>query len=114
MKGTQVNQTGQYYRFFFVKDEGFREVVAESGLLRGRSVEGMSYDDMVSALDPADDIGELLFDERAAKSPVFSEAKGWWLEEYILKPFLPKEIAKLVIVEWKPESYIEGRDIDGS
>ncbi len=87
-------------------------MVAESGLLRGRNVKGMSYDELVAALDPTDDIGELLFDERAAKTPVFSEVKGWWLEEEIFKPYLPKEFAKRVMVEWKPETYIEGKDID--
>ena len=83
---------GQYYRFAFVKDEGFREAVIKLGLLPADAVEGKSYDEIIAAIDSNQcDEQEPLLDKRACCWVSFGNSfvKSYWYDDLVFEPFLP-------------------------
>jgi hypothetical protein len=111
-----VNILGQYYHFIFVKDSGFRKAMIESGSLITEQVEGKSYDEIIATIDPDEDdvVGELLFDDKVARSVSFGDdfTKAFWFDVYVFEPYMPEQFYRLIRGEFDPSNYIAGSDID--
>ena len=109
-----MNDLGEYYRFVFVKDEAFHKAVIETGFLTKEAAEGKSYDEIIDAINPDADIAELFFNEKVARFVSFFNdiVKAQWIDEQIFELYMPVPFDELVMHEFFPNHYIEGKDID--
>ena len=104
---------GEYYRFIFVKDEGFREAIKKLGVFPADAVEGKSYDEIISTIDP-EWLHEALNNENACRWVCFGNGfvNSYWYDDLVFEPFLPEPFRKIVMQEFTLGNYIDGKDID--